>query len=278
MRVAITGSGGQVGGAVTKLLADRHDVLALSHDELDVSDFDAVMQTIGASGPEVVIHAAAMTDVDGCETDPDRAYAINALGSRNVSMAAGDALVCYVSTDYVFDGTAGPYREWDQTNPLSVYGASKLAGEREVASCASNWMIVRTSWVYSAGGRNFLRTMLKLADEKESIDVVDDQIGAPTYASDLAAVLVDLVRARRRGLFHATNAGEVSWYGFARAIFEEAGNDPERIKPVSSEAMKRPANRPKCSVLDNFAMRESGLKLMRPWRSALAECVAEIES
>jgi dTDP-4-dehydrorhamnose reductase len=255
-------------------------VLGATHKELDVADRDAVMQACATFRPDAVVHAGAWTDVDGCETDPDRAWAVNALGTRHVAEAARlvDARVCYVSTDYVFDGTSDrPYTEWDEPNPLSVYGRSKLGGERELGPDAT---IVRTSWLCGRHGRNMVKTVLRLAGEAGAgrLAFVDDQHGCPTIAADLAGAVRVLVVARRPGVFHVTNQGATTWFGLARAVLEMAGLDPERVEPISTDALRppRPAPRPLYSVLDNTALRLGGLPLLADWHEPLERLVKEL--
>jgi len=253
-------------------------VVGPTHDQLDVADRDAVMQACAAFRPDAVVHAGAWTDVDGCEADADRAWRVNALGTRHVAEASRlyGAHVCYVSSDYVFDGSAGrPYTEWDQPNPLSVYGRSKLGGERELGPEAT---IVRTSWLCGRHGRNLVKTVLRLAAGQERLAFVDDQHGCPTFSEDLAATVRALVVARRPGLFHVTNQGATTWFGLARAVLEIAGLDPERIEPIATDALRppRPAPRPRYSVLDNAALRLSGLPLLADWHEPLERLVKEL--
>jgi dTDP-4-dehydrorhamnose reductase len=279
MRVLVTGAGGQLGREVVEVCAGAGDeVVGCVRDGLDVSDRDQVMQVVAAASPDVVVHAAAYTNVDGCETDPDRAYAVNALGTRHVAEAARltGARVCYVSTDYVFDGTAGaPYREWDATNPLSVYGRSKLAGEVVLRPGDT---VVRTSWVCGRYGRNFVKTILAKAAQGEALRVVDDQHGCPTFAEDLAAMIRHLVVARLPGVFHVTNQGATTWYRFARDAVAAAGLDVDLVAPISTAEMRppRPAPRPANSVLDNAALRLSGIALLADHHEPLERLVKEL--
>ena len=279
MRVLVTGAAGQLGREVVGACAAAGDeVVACDHATVELADRDRVLQVVGAAAPDAVVHAGAWTDVDGCETDPDRAYAANALGTRHVAEAARSvgARVCYVSTDYVFDGTAGrPYREWDATNPLSVYGRSKLAGE---AVLGPSDTVVRTSWVCGRHGRNFVRTVVDRAARGERLTVVDDQHGCPTFAEDLAAMIRTLVVARLPGVFHVTNQGPTTWYRFARDAVEAAGLDPGLVTPISTAKMRpsRPAPRPANSVLDNAALRLSGLPLLADHHEPLARLANEL--
>lgn len=288
MRVLVTGAGGQLGSEVLVELERRAgarrrgpalEVVAADHARLDVANRDQVLAAVVEVEPEVIIQAAAFAAVDACESEPDRAFSVNALGVRHVAEAARlvGAHVCHVSTDYVFDGRSDrPYREWDAANPLSVYGASKLGGERELDPTAT---IVRTSWLCGRNGSNMAKTVLRLATAGTgALRFVDDQRGSPTIAADLAERLVTLALERRSGLFHVTNAGATTWYGFARAVLSAAGHDPGRVVPIATADLDppRPAPRPASSVLDNAACRLAGLPEMRPWEDALSGLVAEL--
>jgi dTDP-4-dehydrorhamnose reductase len=279
VRVLVTGAGGQVGHEIVSAFAD-HDVVATDHATLDVTEREAVLACVTASGPDAIVHAAAWTEVDACEADPDRALAANGLGTRHVAEAARrvGAHLCYLSTDYVFDGTKpGPYTEWDDPNPQSVYGRSKLAGERELGRDPAS-TVVRLSWVCGRHGANMVKTILRLAAERDQLAFVDDQRGHPTFAADAAGAIRRLVAERRPGLFHVTNQGVVTWYEFARAVLESAGLDPERVRPISTAELDppRPAPRPANSVLDNVALRLSGLPLLPHYRASLDRLVAEL--
>ncbi|MGE3621477.1 MAG: dTDP-4-dehydrorhamnose reductase [Acidimicrobiia bacterium] len=278
MRVLVTGAGGQLGQDLVRTCTQAGDeVLACDRDRLDLADRDSVLGAITSAAPDVVVNAGAWTAVDACEADPDRAWRTNALGVRWVSDAARrvGAHVVHVSTDYVFDGTKdGPYLEWDEPNPRSAYGRSKLGGEREVDPSAT---VVRTSWVCGAHGHNMVKTVLGLADRPE-LAFVDDQRGSPTFTADLARVVRRLAVDRAPGTWHVTNQGETSWYGFVRDVLELAGHDPAKVRPISTAELDppRPAPRPANSVLDNAALRLSGFPLLRHYREALAELLAEL--
>jgi dTDP-4-dehydrorhamnose reductase len=278
-RVLVTGAGGQIGREVVAACAGD-DVIAADRATLDVNDRDAVLQSITSTTPDVIVHAGAWTAVDACEGDPDRAFRVNALGTRHVAEGARrvGAWVCYLSTDYVFDGTKPePYVEWDAPNPMSVYGRSKLGGESELDAAAT---IVRTSWVCGRHGNNMVKTILRLAGEHEKLTFVDDQRGQPSFADDLAPMIRRLAVDRRPGVFHVTNQGAVSWYEFARAVLEVAGLDPERVRPIPTADLDppRPAPRPANSVLDNAALRLGGIPLLPHFRDALARLVRQLQS
>jgi dTDP-4-dehydrorhamnose reductase len=280
MRILITGAGGQLGRELVDSFA-RHEVVACTHTQLDVGDRDAVLQAVTSTAPAAIVHAAAWTAVDGCEADPDRAWKVNALGTRHVAEAArlAGSHLCYLSTDYVFDGTAErPYTEWDRPAPRSVYGMSKRGGELEVLSSVAGASVVRTSWVCSRYGSNMVKTVLRLASRPGPLAFVDDQHGCPTFADDLAVAIRDLVLSRRPGLFHVTNQGPTTWYGFARDVLRAAGMDPDRVRPISTAELDppRPAPRPANSVLDNAALRLQGLPLLDDYHVPLERTVKEL--
>ena len=277
MRVLVTGAGGQLGRDLVAAF-DGHEVVAADHARLDVTDRDAVLQAVGSVRPDAVVHAAAWTAVDACEDDPGRAFAVNALGTRHVAGAARStgARVCFVSTDYVFDGTKqNPYIEWDDPNPLSVYGRSKLGGERELDPGAT---IVRTSWLCGRHGPNMVRTVLRLDAERDELTFVDDQHGCPTFTPDLAAMIRHLVVGRLSGIFHVTNQGPTTWYQFARDVLAAAGRDPAKVRPVTTAELQppRPAPRPANSVLDNAALRLQGVPLLPHHHEPLERLVKEL--
>lgn len=277
MRVLITGAGGQLGHDVVEAFADdRYNVVATTHATMNLTDRDAVLSTIVQAEPDVIIHCAAWTAVDACESDPDKAFAVNGFGTRNVAEGARrtGAHVVYVSTDYVFDGAkAGAYREWDHPAPQSVYGASKLAGERELDPGSA---IVRTSWVCGVYGNNFVKTMLRLAGERDTWGVVEDQRGCPSFTVDLAEAVKQLAVGRLPGVFHLSNQGATSWYGFACAILELAGLDPARITPITTADYPTPAARPANSVLDNGAWRLAGFAALDDWHAPLERMIKKI--
>ncbi|MEX2256549.1 MAG: dTDP-4-dehydrorhamnose reductase [Acidimicrobiia bacterium] len=280
MRIFVTGAGGQLGREVVAAFAG-HDVVAADHTTLDVADRDAVLGAITTTRPDAIVHAAAWTAVDACESEPDHAFLVNGIATRHVADAARrvGARVCYISTDYVFDGTkTEPYIEWDVPNPRSVYGASKLAGELELRG-DPDATIVRISYVCGEHGTNMVKTILRLAGEHDTLRFVDDQRGHPTFAADAAPMIRRLVVDRRPGCFHVTNQGAVSWYEFARAVLEAAGADPSRVQPISTADLDPPrvAPRPANSVLDNAALRLSGLPLLPHYRESLDRLVRRLE-
>jgi dTDP-4-dehydrorhamnose reductase len=278
-RIVISGAGGQVGRFLAGEAARRgYEVSALTHREWDITDPQAAERFVAEN--DLVVNCAAFTNVDAAEADPDGAYAINATGAENVAHAcarAGAHLV-HISTDYVFGGDQRhPYDVGDPTNPLGVYGQSKLAGELAVLAALPDANIVRTSWVYTGGaGTDFVAVMRRLAATDRTVDVVDDQIGSPTYAKDLVGALLEVGEGRiREPILHAANQGAISRFEQARAVFGEVGADPERVRPVSTEHAPRPARRPVYSALSMATSVRAGLTPLRPWRQALADALAQ---
>ncbi|WP_166879427.1 dTDP-4-dehydrorhamnose reductase [Salinibacterium sp. ZJ450] len=275
-RIIITGANGMLGRDLQAVFAGR-DVTAFSRADLDITDRDSVIDAV--AGHDVVINAAAYTNVDDAETNEEAALATNALGAENLAVAAAlsGARLVQISTDYVFDGTANePYDEDTNLRPVSAYGRTKAEGERRTrAAHPDGSYIVRTAWLYGAHGPNFARTMLRLAETHASVSVVTDQVGQPTWSMDLAGQILRLVdSAAPAGIYHGTNSGQASWFDFARAVFETAGLDPERVGPTDSAAFVRPAPRPAYSVLGHNGWARAGLAPMRPWRDALEEAAA----
>lgn len=275
-RWLVTGGSGMLGTDLAVALADR-DVVLLGSRELDIRDADAVREAV--DGIDVVVNAAAYTKVDDAESHEDEALAVNGTGAANLAaaVAASGGRLVQVSTDYVFDGAATePYAEDAPIDPLGAYGRTKAAGERAVlAALPDRAWVVRTAWLYGAGGPNFAATMLRLARDRDTVSVVTDQLGQPTWTADLAARIVALVDADApAGVYHGTNAGRASWFEFARAVFAEAGLDPERVRPTTAAEFVRPAPRPAWSVLGHDRWAAAGLPPMRDWREALQEAVA----
>jgi dTDP-4-dehydrorhamnose reductase len=284
MRVLITGAAGALGRDLERVFAPDHEVFACDRAELDVTDRDRVLQVIRDVRPDAIVHSGAWTDVDGCESDVDRAWAVNALGTRHVAEAAAraGAHLVHVSTDYVFDGsTDRPYAEWHAANPRSVYGRSKRGGEIEaITLLGADAAIVRTSWLCGRDGRNFVKTMLDRAAARATVDVVDDQHGCPTFTDDLAGMIRVLVTSRRPGLFHITNQGATTWYRLACETYRLAGADVALVHPISTAELDppRPAPRPAYSVLDNAALRLSGIPLLPDHHEPLERLVKVLTS
>jgi dTDP-4-dehydrorhamnose reductase len=272
VRILVTGAAGQVGSEVAAHLA-HHDTVPADRARLDICDRAAVEQALGSLLPDAVVNCAAWTNVDGCESDPERAFVANAVAVRHLAVACAriGAHLVHVSTDYVFAGDCDrPYHEWDRPDPRSVYGHSKLGGELELTAHARSWALVRTSWVFGRRGRNFVDTILARARQGGPLSVVTDQRGCPTYAPDLAGVLARLAAGRHQGVFHVTNAGACTWHELAVAALELAGL-PAMVGETTAAALARPAPRPANSVLADNALASVGLARLRPWREALAE-------
>lgn len=280
MKIAITGAEGMLGRALQASFSSRHDVSAWTRGDLDICDAPAVAAKLEEGGFDWLLNAAAYTKVDEADREPDEAFRANLMGCRNLASACSESgcRLFAVSTDYVFDGSSlSPYPEWSPPAPLNVYGQSKWAGEQAVRQLCSRHLIVRTSWLYGAGGRHFVDTMLSLAGKRTEIEVVADQVGSPTWTEDLARMVVRLVEDDCSGTYHITNGGSCSWYEFARAIIAEAGlNTTVNATTTADYGRKhleregwRLVDRPSYSVLDNAMLRLEGRTPLRPWRESL---------
>jgi dTDP-4-dehydrorhamnose reductase len=253
----------------------------VSHGDLDIGDRDAVHGVVSTLRPDVVVNCAAWTAVDACESDPVRAMAHNGLAVRWLAEGcdrAGAHLV-QISTDYVFDGSLDrPYTEWDDTAPQSVYGSTKLVGEREALALGASATVVRTSWVCGQHGSNMVTTIMRLAGTNTELAFVDDQIGHPTFTADLAPMVRRLAIDRRSGVHHVTNQTPTSWYGFARDVVAAMGKNPDMVRPITTAELQppRPARRPANSVLDNTVLRAAGIALLRDFREPLRETVTAL--
>ena len=279
MKLLITGANGQLGHELVRAtIAAGHEVVATSHETLDITDKLAVDAAITVARPDVVIHAAAWTAVDACESDPDKAMLVNGTATKYIADAAHavGAHVVYISTDYVFDGSkTSAYDEEDAPNPQSVYGASKLEGERALGA---NDAIVRIAWVCGFYGSNMVKTILRLAEQPQ-LKFVDDQIGNPTFADDAAEMIVRIATEKRSGTWHVTNQGDVSWYEFAREVLMAAGFDVNKVAPIKTHELQppRPAKRPFNSVLNNTSLKRAGIELLPDFRVSLARLVSQIQ-
>ncbi|MEX0786699.1 MAG: dTDP-4-dehydrorhamnose reductase [Dehalococcoidia bacterium] len=280
MRALLIGSQGQLGSDLRRIW--NGDLIAFSHDDLDVCDREQTLAVVARERPELVINTAAYHRVDDCETNGARAFEVNALGAKNAADAAREAgaAVMFISTDYVFDGEKGsPYVESDLPRPLSVYGASKVAGEHLVRQSNAQHYVVRSSSLFgvagaSGKGGNFVDTMINKAKAGDPLRVVNDQVSSPTQTRDLAEKLQELAASGRFGLYHVTNSGQTSWHDFAAKIFELCGLEPS-LTAISSEELAAPARRPAFSVMENRALREAGLAPLRAWQDALEAYLAE---
>lgn len=272
MRILVTGARGMLGTDLCAELGKRHDVTGFDLAEADLTA-PASVAALAAQRPQAVIHCAAMADVDGCERDPDAAYAVNALGTRHVALACQrlDVPLLYVSTDFVFDGAQRePYVEWDRPNPLGHYGRSKLAGETCVRELLPRHFIVRISWLFGKHGRNFVASILSKARSEGTVRVVSDQTGSPTYAPDLSAALARLVESPYFGTYHLTNGGSCTWHQLAAEAVRLAGV-PATVLPIAAAEYPTPTRRPAYSVLRNFCWERTFGAPLRPWQDALRE-------
>lgn len=282
MKILLTGAAGQFGRDFQRIYGQQHEIVPVDAEEMDIRDLEAVLEIVRESKPSAIVHAAAYTQVDRAETDPDGAFAVNALGSRNVAMAAEDvgAWLFAISTDYVFSGRQGkPYHEFDETRPASVYGQSKLAGERLIAQNCRRHTIIRTAWLYGTTGVCFPRTIAQLARQRREsmapLQVVDDQTGNPTSTRVLANLIHLLLDDPIPGIVHGTCEGSTTWFRFAAEILDRLGI-PCRLEPCTTEEMPRPAPRPTNSSLDKMVLRLEGRSPMPHWTDALDQWVTEV--
>jgi dTDP-4-dehydrorhamnose reductase len=278
MKVVVTGAAGQLGHDVLKELERKnHKAFAVDRSQLDITNEEDVQAYIEEIKPDVILHCAAYTNVDAAETDEEAAYQVNAAGTEYLAKAAKriGASMLYVSTDYVFDGSATePYEVDEPTKPIGAYGRTKLAGEQVLQKHLDNFFVVRTAWVFGVNGNNFVKTMIRLGKEHKEVGVVHDQVGSPTYTVDLAGFMVELMETDKYGIYHATNNGVCSWYQFAVEIFKQAGMDV-KVNPLTTDQFPRPAERPKYSVLSKKKISEQGLTPLRGWQEALAAYLEE---
>ncbi len=298
MKILLLGHKGMLGSDLLKKLSADHEVTGMDKEEIDIVSAKDCKNAVVEGNPEIVINAAAFTNVDGCETARDACFAVNAEAVKNICEACRgrNIKIIHFSTDYVFDGTATkPYEENDKCNPISAYGASKLAGERYLQTLSDNYLLIRTSWLYGVNGKNFVRTILEKANAKNFIQdtmakagaiqehpailtVVDDQVGSPTYTKDLAAAVDLLISQNQNGVFHVTNRGHCSWYEFALRSLKEAGVDNVEVKPIKTSQLKSPAMRPAYSVLSMQKFISLTGKTPQPWQLALQDYLKNIRN
>ena len=279
MKILITGSNGMLGHDLIEVLKDGNELILTTSETLDITDREHVLEFILDSEPDIVINSAAYTDVDGCETNQDLAYSVNGEGVKNLALACReiDATLVHISTDYIFNGrNTKPLCEDDEIGPISVYGKSKLEGEKAILEILDKFFIIRTAWLYGINGRNFPKTMLELAENHSEITVVYDEVGTPTYTSDLAEAIFQLIKTDYYGIYHITNSDSCSWCEFARYIFEIAGRDVKVI-PVTASEFARPAPRPHYSVLNNKNWVEKGFEPLRSYKEAIKEYIELIK-
>ena len=282
MKVLVTGVKGQLGYDVVNELERRgHEAVGVDVQDMDITDAAAVDRVIKAAAPEAVIHCAAYTAVDAAEDNEELCRKVNAGGTQNIANVCRelDIKMIYISTDYVFNGEGErPWEPEDERGPVSVYGQTKYEGELAVQNTLEKYFIVRIAWVFGINGKNFVKTMLKLAETHDTLRVVDDQFGSPTYTFDLSKLLVDMIETEKYGVYHATNEGICSWYEFACAIFQEAGlGDRITVNPVSTAEYGAKASRPANSRMSKEKLTQNGFRKLPPWQDALKRYVAELK-
>jgi dTDP-4-dehydrorhamnose reductase len=280
MRILLLGHKGMLGSDLLLKLNLQHEVVGLDKEEIDIVSADECEKAIKETKPDILINAAAYTNVDGCETAKEECFTVNAEAVKNIAEAClnKNIRIIHFSTDYVFDGTAKrPYKEDDQCNPINAYGESKLAGERYLQSLADDYVLIRTSWLYGVKGKNFVQTILEKAKTTPTLSIVDDQVGSPTYTKDLAAAVDLLISQNLKGIFHITNRGRCSWYQFAVKILQESGMNDIKVIPIKSNKLPRPAMRPAYSVLSMQKFIATTGKTMQPWQLALQDYLKSIK-
>jgi dTDP-4-dehydrorhamnose reductase len=279
MKILILGHKGMLGSDLFLRLFAFHDVTGKDIEDFHIASQVACEEVIAETGPDVVINAAAYTNVDGCESDRDTCFSVNAEGVKNIALACRRKRIKIVhfSTDYVFDGTQRtPYREDDKCNPLNIYGKSKLAGEQYLRQLSDNFLLIRSAWLYGKNGKNFVKTIIEKAKTEKLLKIVDDQVGSPTFTWDLAAAVQLLIEGQHTGIFHITNRGNCSWYEFAVKILKNACIPDVTLKPIKSDGLERPALRPHYSVLTCRKFSETTGKAMRYWQVALDDYISKM--
>jgi len=280
MKILLLGHRGMLGSDLLLNLVGKHEITGLDKDEIDITSLSECEKAIKENAPDIVINAAAYTDVDGCEKAKDECFNVNAEAVKNIAEACREKKIriIHFSTDYVFDGNSNePYKEDALCNPINVYGASKLAGERYLQTLSGNYILIRTEWLYGKNGNNFVRTILGKAQTTNKLEVVDDQIGSPTYTKDLVAAVSLLVERNITGIFHITNRGSCSWFQFTEKILQEAGIKGVQVLPIKSGALRRPAKRPHYSVLSMQKFIQTTGKIMQPWQLGLQDYLKDMK-
>lgn len=276
MKILILGARGMLGQDLVPLLSLNYEVIPRDIQDFDITDAERVKKEVLALKPQVVINAAAYTDVDGCESNKELAFSVNADGAGNIARACllAQAKLIHLSTDYIFDGSLSrPYREHDQPAPLNIYGLSKLKGEIAIQESGAAYLIIRTQWLYGAHGKNFVDTIIRLSRQEKELRVVNDQHGSPTYTKDLSWAIKVLMEKDAQGIIHVANSGSCTWYEFAREILHQVGLNQIPIIPISSAELARPAPRPANSILDCHKFEKIIGEKMRPWKDALKEYI-----
>ena len=280
MKILILGHKGMLGGDLVSILGISHDVTGKGTEDFNISSVEDCRDIILESEADVVINAAASTDVDGCESDREGCFSINSEGVKNIALICRDQdiKIVHFSTDYVFDGTKGnPYLEDDVCNPINVYGESKMMGELYLKELSDNYILARTAWLYGKNGKNFVKAIIKKAKNTKKLEVVDDQIGSPTYTVDLATAVKKLIEGNYTGVFHVTNGGKCSWHEFAVKILEYAGITGVKVEPIKSVNLARKAPRPRHSVLSCQKFFDETKMSLRPWQMALSEYISRMK-
>lgn len=279
MKILILGHKGMLGSDLLLRLFAFHDVTGKDIEDFDIASQGACEEVIAETEPDIVINAAAYTNVDGCESDSNACFSVNAEGVKNIALACRQKRIKIVhfSTDYVFDGTRKtPYQEDDKCTPLNVYGKSKLAGEQYLKQFSDNFLLIRSAWLYGKNGKNFVKTIIEKARTEKLLKIVDDQVGSPTFTWDLAAAVQLLIEGQHTGIFHITNRGNCSWYEFAVKILKSACIPDVTVKPIKSDELERPARRPHYSVLTCRKFSETTGKVMRYWQVALDDYISKM--
>lgn len=278
--ILVTGAKGQLGSDLVNVLKlSGYQVFGMGKTELDVTNEEEVNKVLTLLKPDIIIHCAAYTQVDKAESEPDLAFLINAIGTRNIAIAAEkvDSKLVYISTDYVFDGNSTkPYHEFSSVSPINIYGSSKLAGEMMVRDFHSKFFIIRTSWVFGINGNNFVKRMLQLSEEKETLKVVNDQTGCPTYTVDLSVCILQLIETNKYGIYHVSNTGSCTWFDFAKEVFRQT-NKAVKLEPCTSEEFSRLAKRPLNSVIDQMGIRINQFDPLPHWQDALNRFLLQLK-
>ena len=281
MKILLMGHKGMLGSDLLAQMRLHHEVIGMDKEEIDITSADDCARAIEDTAPQIIINAAAYTNVDGCEASKEECFAVNAEALKNIADACRlkNIRIIHFSTDYVFNGAgSAPYKEDDNCNPINTYGASKLAGERYLQTLAQNYIIIRTAWLYGVNGKNFVRTILEKAKTTPRLTVVDDQLGSPTHTKDLAAAVDLLIEKNAQGIFHVTNRGSCSWYQFAVKILQEAEIDNVEVSPIKSDQLSRPAKRPAYSVMSMQKFIQITGKAMQPWQLGLKDYLESVKA
>jgi dTDP-4-dehydrorhamnose reductase len=280
MKILLLGHKGMLGSDLLEQMRLHHEVVGMDKEEIDITSADDCAKAIEATAPQIVINAAAYTNVDACETAKEECFAVNAEALKNIATACRNKniRIVHFSTDYVFNGTGSvPYKEDDDCDPINTYGASKLAGENYLQTLAQNYIIIRTAWLYGVNGKNFVWKILEKAKTTPRLTVVDDQLGSPTHTKDLAAAVDHLIEKNAQGIFHVTNRGSCSWYQFAVKILQEAGIDDVEVSPIKSDQFPSPAKRPAYSVMSMQKFIQATGKAMQPWQLGLQDYLESVK-